>query len=430
MGAQMSARRQLRRAMAASVVGNVVEWFDFAVYGYLVSYLAPHFFPSYDPVASTMATFAVFAIGYFARPVGAVILGRFGDRRGRRPLLVLSITLLGLSSCGIGLLPTYASIGIAAPLLLVLLRLVQGFSVGGEYTGSMTYLTEIALPGRRGLTSSFATLGTILGILLSSSVVWLTHETLSPAALADWGWRLPFLTGLLVAGFGLWLRWRIPETLETGSDAPPALPLAAALARYWRELGTIIGIVTGANVALYLVFFFAVDVAVKQTADVPIEALNTVALVFMLPFIPLGGWWSDRRGRRPVSLAANSAMLLLAVPVLALCFSFRLWPGGPAIDPATAFLTGQLLMSVTIGLILGVQGAMVAELLPRKVRCTVFSVAYSLAMALFAGSAPLLAEWMLNVRGWTAGPAVYMGFWLIVAIFAVTKARETFRSNL
>ena len=420
----------MRRAVSAGIVGNLVEWFDFAVYGYLVAYLGPLFFPSDDPVASTLATFAVFAIGYFARPVGAVVLGRIGDRRGRRTMLVLSITLLGLSSCAIGLLPTYASIGIAAPLLLVLLRLAQGFSVGGEYTGSMTYLTEISRSDRRGLTSSLASLGTMLGILLASALVWLIHALVGDEAMAAWGWRLPFLIGLGVALFGLWLRRQIPETLELAELAPTPEPLVATLAKYWRDLATIIGIVTGANVMLYVVFFYALDLAREQAPGVPFEALNTLSLVIMLPFVALGGWWSDRSGRKQVSLKVNVAMLVLAVPVLSLCLSFRLWPGGPALEPWLAFVLGQLPMAVAIGLLLGVQGVMVAELLPKGVRCTVFAVAYSLAMALFAGSAPHITEWLLKVQRWELGPALYVIFWLLLALLAISGARETFRTQL
>lgn len=426
----MPSRMNMRRAVSAGIVGNLVEWFDFAVYGYLVAYLGPLFFPSGDPVASTLATFAVFAIGYFARPVGAVVLGRIGDRRGRRTMLVLSITLLGLSSCAIGLLPTYASIGIAAPLLLVLLRLAQGFSVGGEYTGSMTYLTEIARSDRRGLTSSLASLGTMSGILLASALVWFIHALVGDEAMAAWGWRLPFLIGLGVAMFGLWLRRHIPETLEVAELELNPEPLVATLGKYWRDLALIIGIVTGANVMLYVVFFFALDLAREQAAGVPFEALNTLSLVIMLPFVALGGWWSDLSGRKPVSLKVNAAMLVLAVPVLSLCLSFRLWPGGPALAPWLAFALGQLPMAVAIGLLLGVQGVMVAELLPKGVRCMVFAVAYSLAMALFAGSSPLITEWLLKVRGWELGPAIYVIFWLLLALLAISRARETFRAQL
>jgi MHS family proline/betaine transporter-like MFS transporter len=420
-------RLMLWRAVAASVIGNVLEWFDFAVYGYMVPFIGPHFFPSDDPVATNLATFTVFAIGYFARPVGALVLGRFGDRFGRRALLVLSVAILGLSSCAIGLLPTYASIGIGAPVLLVLLRLAQGFSVGGEYTGSMTYSTEVAPAGRRGFFSSFATLGTMIGILLSSGAVWLTRGLLGERALAEWGWRIPFLLGFGVAVFGMWLRRHIPETMAAGESGRTHDDVLAVMKRHWRDLCSIIGVVTGANVALYLVFVFAVDVTSQAHRQVPVEALNTIALVVMLPFIVLGGWWSDRSGRRVVSLWANGAILVLTIPVMALCLAASAWPGGPALEPATAFLIGQLLMAVPIGLVYGVQGAMSAELLPKPVRCLVFSIAYSLAMALFAGSSPMLAEWMLHRVGWSHGPALYMAVWVLVAMVCVFRARETHR---
>ncbi|MBI4862528.1 MAG: MFS transporter [Candidatus Riflebacteria bacterium] len=425
--AETVSRAVLWRAIGASIVGNILEWFDFAVYGYMASYVGPLFFPSADPVASNLNAFAVFAIGYFARPVGAVVLGRFGDRHGRRALLVLSIGILGLSSCAIGLLPTYARIGIWAPILLVALRLAQGFSVGGEYTGSMTYSTEIAPSGQRGFYSSFATFGTMIGILLSSGAVWGTRVAVGDEALAVWGWRIPFLLGLVVAIFGFWLRQEIPETMQQAELEKPAEPIGSVLARYWRDLAAIIGIVTGANVALYLVFVFAVG---KGAAQVPAEALNTVALVVMLPFILIGGMWSDRVGRRPVSIVTNAAMIVLAVPVLSLCLSFNVAGHDLGLTKSTAFLIGQLVMSVLIGLVYGVQGAMVAELVPKNVRCMVFSVAYSLAMALFAGSSPMIAEWMLNVVRWSQGPAIYMVVWLAISVWAVIRARETYKDVL
>jgi MFS family permease len=212
--------KTLGQAITAGTVGNVMEWFDFALYGYMTPYIGPLFFPLDDRVASTIAAFAVFAIGYLARPLGALVLGRVGDRVGRRFMLVLSISIQGASSFAIGLLPTYASIGTAGPVLLVLLRLAQGFSVGGEYTGSMAYASEVSPHGRRGLLSSLATTGTMLGILLSGMAVWMVRSLIGSEALAAWGWRIPFLFGLVVMIFDLAIRTRIPETLL--QDGPQA----------------------------------------------------------------------------------------------------------------------------------------------------------------------------------------------------------------
>ena len=392
--------RALARAITASTVGNVLEWFDFALYGYMAPHIGPLFFPSHDPVASTIAAFAVFAIGYLARPVGALALGWLGDRVGRRIMLVVSIVILGASSCGIGLLPTHESIGNLASVLLVIMRLAQGFSVGGEYTGSMAYASEVAPHGRRGLLSSLATTGTMTGILLSSGAVWAVRSFVGTDAFAAWGWRIPFLLGLVVMLFGLMIRARIPETLDvTRLHDERKMHAFEALRDHWRDMVQAIGIVTGANVVLYLIFVFVNHVAV-QAGAMHIEEMNTIVLAVTIPTTVLCGWLSDRFGRKRISWITNLAMAILAVPAFSMCTWFAPWPGGPTPEPAAAFLIGQLLMAVPMGLVFGVQGVMISEMLPKEVRCTVFSVAYSLAMGLFAGTAPMVAEWMLRLENW------------------------------
>jgi len=417
--------RALGRAITASTVGNVLEWFDFAVYGYMAPYIGPLFFPSDDRVASTIAAFAVFAVGYLARPLGALVLGWVGDTRGRRTMLVISITILGASSFTMGLLPTHESIGNLAPVLLVLMRLAQGFSVGGEYTGSMAYSAEVAPHGRRGLLSSLATTGTMIGILLSSCAVWFVHSLVGTDALASWGWRVPFLLGLVVTVFGLVIRAKIPETLQGDSGhAVRGMRVLPALRNHGRVLLQAIGIVTGANVVLYLIFVYATDTAAQAGAH-HVEMMNTIGLAVTVPATVLGGWLSDRFGRKRISFWTNLAMAVSSVPAFLLCIWFELWPGGSSHGQAVAFLAGQLLMAVPMGLVFGVQGAMISEMLPREVRCIVFSVAYSLAMALFAGTAPMVAEWMLRVQNWPFGPAFYMVGWLVLALWCISNCKET-----
>jgi MFS transporter, MHS family, proline/betaine transporter len=415
----------LGQAITASTLGNVLEWFDFALYAYMAPYIGPLFFPSHDPVASTMAAFAVFAIGYLARPLGALVLGWVGDRVGRRTMLVISITILGASSCAIGLLPTYETIGNLAPVLLVLMRLAQGFSVGGEYTGSMAYASEVSPHGHRGLLSSLATTGTMVGILLSSMAVWIVRSVVGDDELASWGWRIPFFVGLVVMIFGVVIRTRIPETLQGDEDPVEGKNHAlAALRNHWVELIQAIGIVTGANVVLYLIFMFVLHAAAEAGAT-HVEEMNTVGLAVTIPATVLGGWLSDRFGRKRVSFVTNLAMLVLAVPAFSLSVWFAPWPGGPSPGPTAAFMAGQLLMAVPMGLVFGVQGIMISEMLPREVRCTVFSIAYSLAMGLFAGTAPMVAEWMLKRENWRLGPALYMAAWLALALWFISRRRET-----
>jgi MHS family proline/betaine transporter-like MFS transporter len=415
----------LGQAITASTVGNVLEWFDFAVYGYMAPYIGPLFFPSHDAVASTIAAFAVFAIGYLARPLGALVLGWLGDRVGRRIMLVTSISILGASSCAMGLLPTHESVGNIAPALLVLMRLAQGFSVGGEYTGSMAYASEVSPNGRRGLLSSLATTGTMIGIVLSSMAVWLVRSAIGDVALAAWGWRIPFLMGLVVMLFGVVIRTGIPETLHQGGlQGKRKMHAFAALRSHWSEVLQAIGIVTGANVVLYLMFVFVIHMAVEAGGS-HIEELNTIGLAVTIPATVLGGWLSDSFGRKQVSLMTNFAMAVLAVPAFSLSVWFAPWPGGPSLGPTVAFLLGQLLMAVPMGLVFGVQGVMISEMLPRGVRCTVFSVSYGLAMGLFAGTAPMVAEWMLKRQNWQLGPAFYMVVWLALALWLIGRRQET-----
>ena len=362
--------------------------------------------------------------------MGALVLGWMGDRVGRRIMLVISITILGASSCAIGLLPTHESIGNFAPVLLVLMRLAQGFSVGGEYTGSMAYAAEVSPHGRRGFLSSLATTGTMMGILLSSMAVWLVRSLVGDDALVVWGWRIPFLLGLVVMLFGVVIRTRIPETLhEDGVHSERKIHVFAALRKHWRELVQAIGIVTGANVVLYLIFVFVIHIAIEAGASY-IEEMNTIGLAVTIPATVLGGWLSDRFGRKRISFVTNLAMAVLAVPAFSLCVWFAPWPGGPSPGPTAAFLIGQLLMAVPMGLVFGVQGVMISEMLPRDVRCTVFSVSYSLAMGLFAGTAPMVAEWMLKRENWHLGPALYMVGWLALALWFISRRRETAHTAL
>jgi len=255
--------------------------------------------------------------------------------------------------------------------------------------------------------------------------VWIVRSVVGDDELAAWGWRIPFLVGLVVMVFGVVIRTRIPETLQ-GDKAPGEgkIHTFVALRAHWRELTQAIGIVTGANVVLYLIFMFVLHIAAEAGAS-HVEEINTIGLAVTIPATVLGGWLSDRFGRKRVSFLTNLAMLVLAVPAFSLSIWFAPWPGGPSPGPTPAFMVGQLLMAVPMGLVFGVQGIMISEMLPREVRCTVFSVAYSLAMGLFAGTAPMVAEWMLKRENWQLGPALYMVGWLALALWFISRRRET-----
>jgi MHS family proline/betaine transporter-like MFS transporter len=368
-----------------------------------------------------VAAFGVFAVGYLMRPVGSLVLGPIGDLLGRRTMLSLSIVLMGGASLLIALLPTHAQWGAAAGLSLLLLRMLQGFSVGGEFTGSMAYATEVARPGRQGFLASLATAGGLVGFSLGSATVAVLAEALGAPAMEAWGWRLPFAMGAMVAALGLWMRRQMPETLEHPAEDPVIHSggqlLAAMGARLgevgaqWRLVLRIGALVSFANVVFYVLFVYLVDYSGNQKGS-SLAAANTTATVIQtlgLPLVVLGGLLVDRYGKVPINRMGN---LLLAVTTPVVLPLVQL--AGPR-----GLLLGQALGVLPVMLTMGAQGVMAVEMVPHRQRCTVFSIAYSLAMALFAGTAPVVCSWLLERQGWQWGPALYCSLYAIPALWAL-----------
>jgi MHS family proline/betaine transporter-like MFS transporter len=404
-----------RRTALAGLIGNVMEWFDFAVYGYFASVIGAQFFPKSNPGAQLLLTFAVFGIGFVGRPIGSLVLGAVGDRIGRRPLLVLSIALMGLATLLIGLLPTYETIGVTAPILLVVLRLVQGFSVGGEFTGSMVYTTELAPAARRGIISSATAVGTTLGFILGSGSAWLINSTLEPEQVAAWGWRVPFIASVLFLVIGVVLRRGLQET-EQGVQAVAQRPaLLPSLAADWRPMLQTFGILAMTNATYYLTFTYAVDRRGKGDVAADFLLVNTLTLVVVLFAKPFGGWLSDRVGRRRLMLVLTASMLVLIVPALHLMLT-----GTPQ-----QFALGQSLMAVTTGMALGLQGAMLVEIFPLRTRVTSMSLAYSLTLALAGGSAPLVSAWLVQRLGQPLAPAWYIMGYGVIGLALLWSMKET-----
>jgi len=409
--------QSVARTAAAGLIGNVLEWFDFAVYGYFASVIGSQFFPQSSPSAQTLLAFAVFALGFGARPVGSLVLGRVGDRIGRRALLILSIALMGAATLLIGLLPTYESIGVAAPVSLVMLRLIQGFSLGGEFTGSMVYTTESSVASTRGFVSSSTAAGTTLGFILGSGSAWAVHALLVADDVAAWGWRIPFIASVIFCIIGWYLRRGLeetPEGLRAAAAARP--PLIPSLIADWRPILQTFGIIAMTNAAYYLTFTYAVERRSSQAgAGSTFLLANTLILFVVLFSKPFGGWLSDRTGRRRLMLALTIVTMIVVYPALRLMVY-----GTPG-----QFMLGQSLMAVPVGMALGLQGAMVVEIFPLRTRVTSMSFAYSITLALAGGTAPLVSTWLVERLGAPLAPAWYIMLYGAIGLAIIWPMSET-----
>lgn len=412
-------RTRSRAALLAGAVGNVLEWYDFAAYGFFAATFGRNFFPNSDHVVSLLAAFGVFAAAFFMRPLGGLLFGHIADRHGRNRALVLSSLLMAAATFLIGCLPTYATVGVFAPLALVLLRLLQGLSVGGEYSTSITYLAEGSAPARRGLVSSLAAVGGSLGTLAGSCMGMAVSTILPAAAVADWGWRLPFLFGIVLGGFIFWLR-RLQLTTHEARPAAPAFPLAAALRADWR--GMLRGfLLSGAMLAyFYILFVYFVTFAgqVDGLAGGTIFAINTLSLLLCVLLIPLFGHLSDRIGRRRVMTLGLLGLVLFTWPLFRLFSSHH-------VD--LKVLAGQAGLSALLIVMAAPLPAVLAESMRGATRCSAIAVSYNLGAALGGGLSPLIAAALVDphVRHPMA-PALYLIGWAVLALLAaLTLPRQT-----
>jgi MHS family proline/betaine transporter-like MFS transporter len=412
--------KAVRRGIVAGVVGNMLEWYDFALFGFFAQQLGAHFFPSGNPTVSLLAAFGTFAAGFLMRPVGGALFGWIGDRYGRKQALIGSVLAMAFPSFFIGLLPDAATIGLAAPVLLILLRMLQGIAVGGEYMASAVFLVEGSLPGRRGYMGSWGPFGASAGTLLGSAAGALVNFALPPDAVMAYGWRIPFLAGILVAFGGLAIRRHYVERVPCQS--PSKSPLGETFTEHRGTMLHLIALTAAISVGFYTTFVYSstwLETALGVKASTAL-GINTIAMGLLLLIIPLAGLASDRIGRRRVLVWAAGGLMLLAYPLMMLM----------AKGHAATIVAGQLGLALLVGANGAVLPAAMAELAPWRVRCTVLSVGYNVSLALLGGTTPMVAAWLVSRTGFVLAPAVYLAIAAAVTFVAALMLPSTPKHRL
>lgn len=405
-----------KRVVAATVAGNALEFYDFVTYAFFAVYIGRTFFPASTPMGSLLLSVAVFGVGFFARPLGGVLIGAFADRAGRRPAMLLTIVLITLGTLGLALTPSYESIGMAAPVIVVLCRLIQGLALGGEVGPSSAFLIEAAPPGRRGLYASWQLASQGLAGFVAGAIGLALTSTLSPAEMQAWGWRLPFIVGLLLVPLALYLRHAMPETLH----AAPAQPLnsgVTGLKRKRRLIGLAVLVVIGGTVSTYVGNFmttYAIT-TLKMTPSLAMGATVVVGLTTLV-FSLVGGWLCDRVGRRPTMFWPRVAAAVATVPAFMLLIDN---PTAPTLFAVSATLAALTAMSGAASLVA------IPELMPRGIRATGMSIAYAIGVSLFGGTTQFVITWLIGVTGNPAAPAWYVAATSVITALAMLAMPES-----
>ncbi|MDR6115833.1 MULTISPECIES: MFS transporter [unclassified Sphingomonas] len=412
--------RERLKAIIGGSTGNLVEWFDWYVYSAFTLYFAPHFFPSEDRTAQLLSAAAVFAVGFIMRPIGAWVMGIYADRKGRKAGLSLSVTLMCLGSLIIAVTPGYATIGIAAPALLVLARLMQGLSVGGEYGASATYLTEMAGKDRRGFFSSFQYVTLISGQLLAICVLLILQATLSEAALDEWGWRVPFALGAVLAVVVFYIRRGLAETKSfenAKKDGAPQSGLIQLFTKHPRETLTVMLLTAGGTLAFYAYSIYMQKFLVNTSgfSREVASQINAVTLFVFMLLQPVAGGLSDRIGRKPLMVAFGIAGVLFTYPIFSTLATTR--------DPMVAGALVMIALIIVTGYT-SINAVVKAELFPAHIRALGVALPYALANTIFGGTAESVAL-LFKKAGFEQGFYWYVTAMIGVSLIVYLRMRDT-----
>ena len=389
------------RAVVAATAGNIVEWFDFAVYGYFAATIGRLFFPTGDDLSSLLLAVGTFGVGFIMRPVGALVLGGYADRHGRKAAMLITIIMMALGTAMIGLTPTYASIGRLAAVIILVARMLQGFSAGGELGSSTAFLIEHAPPDRRCTYASYQMCSQGGALLLGSLVGAILNTVLDPAQLSSWGWRVPFLMGLLIGPIGLYIRSKIDEPAEYKRVRHTSTPISDAVRLHGREVLIGFGATVAWTVCVYAFLVYMPTYAVRELHLSPSAALwaNSAGLVMVTVLSPVFGAISDRVGARVPMLAAALIMVVATYPL------FLLMTDVPTLGTLIAV---QLVFGTLTAAYAGPASAYMSELYPTAVRSTGLSIGYNFAVTIFGGFAPFIATWLIFATGNRLAPTFYV----------------------
>jgi MFS family permease len=405
-----------KRVVAATVAGNALEFYDFVTYAFFAVYIGKTFFPASTPLASLLLSVAVFGVGFVSRPLGGVLVGAFADRAGRKPAMLLTIGLITVGTLGLALTPSYASIGLAAPVIVVLCRLIQGLALGGEVGPSSAFLIESAPSHQRGLYASWQFASQGVATLVAGTLGIVVISLLTPTELQAWGWRVPFAAGLLLLPVAFYLRRSMPETLHVAA-AEDADVGVEGLLRHQRIIALAVLVVLGGTVSNY-VGNYMTTYAIATLHFPPLIAMGATVMVGLatLVFSLVGGWLCDRYGRKPVMLWPRVATAVLTVPAFGLLVSH------PSVS--TLLIVTTLLAALT-----AISGAAslvsIPELLPRGIRATGLSIAYAIGVALFGGTTQFIVTWLIGATGNPAAPAWYVAGTSVITAIAMMALPES-----
>ena len=413
------------RLIAACTIGNALEFFDFVVYSFFAGTIGKLFFPAADPVAQLLLSFAIYGVGFFLRPLGGVVLGAYADSRGRKRATILTLMMMAGGTVLIGLVPTYEQIGFIAPLLIVVGRLIQGFSAGGEVGASTTLLSESAPIEQRGFYGSWQLASQGIAVLFAAGIAYTINTTLTPAEITSWGWRLPFLSGILIVPIGLWLRSALEETHANEAEASTAQvsSLREVFSGHWRRMLLGVMLVVGGTAANAIIVLYMATYATRELKLSPASSLlaGIVAGLVILIAAPLGGALSDRIGRKPVAGASYLLIALLIYP------AFILLNASPTLGTLLAVVAVLSTLNATGG---APAITMLTEIFPTQVRATGMSLVYALGVAIFGGFGQFIVTWLIQALATPIAPAYYVIGCCISSLIALLMLPETARKAL